>query len=166
MTDTLLTPQLQEEALSRAYAHAVAAQAGFSTAVYAEDQDGIDLRIQAGGEMRPALELQLKATINLRSAAADVYKFPLKKRNYNLLRISTQTPRILVVLDLPRDKHQWMAITDQELVLRHRAYWKDLKGAEETAVKDNVTVDIPKENIFDVAALRMLMERSRTGSIQ
>lgn len=166
MIDALLTPQLQEEALSRVYAHAVAAQAGFSTAVYAVDQDGIDLRIQAGGAMRPALELQLKATINLRSSGDEVYRFPLNLRNYDLLRIPTQTPRLLVVLDLPQDQNLWMTITEQELILRHRAYWRNLKGAEETTNTTSVTVDIPKENVFDVAALQTLMEQSRVGSLQ
>ena len=65
MTDNLLTKSDRQEALSRAYAHAVAAQAGYVTAVYESDRDGVDLRIQASGVMRPALELQLKATINL-----------------------------------------------------------------------------------------------------
>ena len=55
----------QEEALSRVYARAVAARAGYVTADYDMDRDGVDLRIQAGGAMRPALDLQLKATINL-----------------------------------------------------------------------------------------------------
>ena len=166
MDSALLTGQDREEALSRAYAHAVAAQAGFSTAVYEEDRDGIDLRIQAGGNMRPALELQLKATINLRLSGNDVYKFRLKSRNHNLLCIPSQTPRLLVVLDLPRDENLWMTVTDDELVLRHRAYWKDLKGAEKTDNPSDITVDIPKENVFDVAALQFLMERSRAGSIQ
>lgn len=165
MDSVLLTVPDREEALSRAYAHAVAAQAGFSTAVYAEDRDGIDLRIQAGGEMRPALELQLKATINLRSSD-DVYKFRLKSRNYNLLRIPAQTPRLLVVLDLPRDENLWMTVSDEELIMRHRAYWTDLKGADETKNPSDITVDIPKENVFDVAAVQFLMERSRAGSIR
>ena len=124
MIDALLTTSDREEALSRAYAHAVSAQAGYTTAVYGEDRDGVDVRIQAGGAMRPAIELQLKATINLGEPGGEGYfHFPLKLRNYELLRIQTQTPRLLVVLDLPRDETQWMTITSDELVLRRRAYW-------------------------------------------
>ena len=63
--DALLGSRDLEERLSMAYAHAVAARAGYIPAVYDLDRDGIDLRIQAGGAMRPALDLQLKATINL-----------------------------------------------------------------------------------------------------
>ena len=54
--DHLLSERDQEELLSIAYAHAVAAQAGYVTAAYERDRDGVDMRIQAGGEMRPALE--------------------------------------------------------------------------------------------------------------
>ena len=165
-TDHLLTARDQEERLSMAYAHAVAARAGYTTAVYDLDRNGIDLRVQAGGAMRPALELQLKATINLRQANAESFSFALPLRNYNLLREPTQTPQLLVVLDLPRDAQQWLTITDDELVIRHRAYWLDLLGAEETANRKSVTVAIPRANLFDVPGLQDLMERSRTGKIQ
>ena len=133
MADVLLTGPDQEEALSRAYAYAVTARAGYVTAVPELDRDGVDLRIHAGGAMRPALDLQLKATVNLGESHDGHFRFPLKRRNYDLLRIETQTPRLLVVLDLPRDEHEWMTITTDELVLRRRAYWLNLKGYEETA---------------------------------
>ena len=166
MTDNLLTTPDRQEALSRAYAHAVAARGGYMTAVYTEDRDGVDLRIQAGGAMRPALDLQLKATVNLIDSNDGYYRFPLKRRNYDLLRMDTQTPRLLVVLDLPKDEHQWMTITEDELVLRHRAYWLNLKGWDETTNRTSVTVRIPERNIFDVEGLRALMEQSREGGIR
>ena len=148
------------------YAHAVAARAGYTTAVYDLDRDGIDLRIQAGGEMRPALELQLKATINLGAPRDREYRYLLAVRNHNLLCIPTQTPRLLVVLDLPRDQEQWMTVTTNELVLRHRAFWANLSGRDETENVDSITVPIPEQNLFDVPALRALMEESRSGRIQ
>lgn len=166
MQDTLLTAADREEALSKAYAHSVAASAGYSTAVYDPDRDGVDIRIQAGGSMRPAIELQLKATINLRGPNDGFFRFPLKRRNYDLLRIETQTPRLLVVLDLPRDESQWMTITREELVLRRCAYWLDLRGQVERSNQDNITVYIPEGNLFDVLALTRLMEQSRRGRIQ
>ena len=135
MTDNLLTTPDRQEALSRVYAHAVAARAGYVTAVYEADRDGVDLRIQAGGAMRPALELQLKATVNLGEPSDGHFRFRLKRRNYDLLRKPAQTPRLLVVLDLPEDKDQWMTITANELILRHRAYWLNLKGAEKSSNK-------------------------------
>ena len=165
VTDVLLTGPDQEEALSRAYAYAVAARAGYVTAIPEPDRDGVDLRIQAGGAMRPALDLQLKATVNLGDSHDGHFRFPLKRRNYDLLRIETQTPRLLVVLDLPRNEREWMTVTTDELVLRHRAYWLNLKGYEETANESSITVRIPSKNLFNVESLRMLMDQSRGGTI-
>lgn len=166
MNSSLLTNTDREEALSRVYAQAVAVRAGYVTAVYDLDRDGIDLRIQSGGDMRPALDLQLKATINLGEARDGCFNFSLNRRNYDLLRIETQTPRLLVVLDLPKDEKQWVTITEDELVMRRRAYWLNLKGFEETANRSSVTVRIPVGNLFDVEKLNELMEQSREGRIK
>lgn len=149
-----------------AYAHAVAARAGYVTAVYDLDRDGIDLRIQAGGPMRPALEIQLKATMNLGNPSNGAFSFPLPSRNHNLLCIATQTPRLLVVLDLPRNRDQWMTVTNDELVLRHRAYWANLYGRDETSNNRTINIPIPVQNVFDVPNLQILMEQSRGGRIQ
>ncbi len=164
-TDRLLTTNDQKERLSMVYVLAIVARAGYTTAVDDLDRDGVDLRIQAGGAMRPALDLQLKATINLRQAGDESFRFLLPVGNYERLRIDTQTPRLLVVLDLPRDEQQWLTVTEDELIIRHRAYWLNLRGWEETDNRRRITVAIPKENIFDVAGLQDLMERSRTGVI-
>ncbi len=147
-----------------AYAHAVAAQAGYVTAVYGVDRDGIDLRIQGGGHMRPALELQLKATMNLGNPTDGAFRFPLPSRNHNLLCIAAQTPRLLVVLDLPRDPDRWMTVTDDELVMRNRAYWANLYGRDETDNERTITIPIPVQNVFDVPNLQALVEQSSTLS--
>ena len=166
MNDALLTSQDKEEALSRVYARAVAAAAGYLTAELDFDRDGVDLRIHAGGAMRPALDFQLKATGNLRLPADGDLRYPLPRRNYDLLRLETQTPRLLVVLDLPSDPSQWVTITDDELVLRHRAYWLNLRGCGATENQSSITVRIPRQNLFNVESLRALMDQSRGGIIQ
>lgn len=166
MTDSLLTAPDREEALSRAYAYAVAAWTGYATSIPDPDRDGVDLRIQAGGAMRPALDFQLKATVNLGEPHEGYFHFSLKRRNYDLLRLPTQTPRLLVVLDLPRDEQRWMTITADELILRRSAYWLNLKGFEESDNQSSVTVRIPTGNLFTVESLRALMDQSRGGTIQ
>lgn len=165
MNDRLLTATDREEALSRVYARAVAAGAGYVTADFDFDRDGVDMRIQSGGAMRPALELQLKATVNLVASPDGHYRFPLKRRNYDLLRMETQTPRLLVVLDLPREEERWITIATNKLVLRRRAYWLSLRGGESTDNRSSVTVRIPKGNVFDVPNLRTLMDQSRRGAV-
>ena len=162
----LLTVPDREEALSRVYTRAVAAIAGYVTADTDFDRDGVDLRIQSGGAMRPALDLQLKATINLRASPDGHYRFPLNRRNYDLLRMDTQTPRLLVVLELPREEEQWVTITAEELVMRRRAYWLSLRGRGATDNQSSVTVRIPMENVFNVDNLGTLMDQSRRGAIR
>lgn len=163
--DALLTTEYRKEALSRAYVQAVAAAAGYDTSNDYFDTDGVDLRVCAGGVMRPAIDLQLKATVNLNPVDGH-YRFQLNRRNYDLLRIQTQTPRVLVVLDLPRDEDQWIKVTTDELALRRCAYWLSLMGADETDNRSSVTVRIPMENVFDVKNLRLIMDRSRGGNIR
>ncbi len=115
--------------------------------------------------MRPAIDLQLKATRNLSASQGGQHRFALKRRNYDLLRLDVQTPRVLVVLDLPDDESEWMTMTACELVLRRRAYWLSLHGWAETDNRVSVTVGIPTENVFDVENLGALMERSRRGAV-
>ena len=66
VSDALLNSDGRKEALSKAYVHAVAAGAGYTTAVYDYDRNKSDILVQAGGYLSPAIGLQLKATTNLR----------------------------------------------------------------------------------------------------
>lgn len=165
MTDGLLTAADREEALSRAYVQAVAAGAGYVVATMDFDRDGIDVEIKAGGAMRPALGLQLKATVNLGVAANGAFRFALNRRNYDLLRLPTQVPRLLVVLDLPKDEAARLQVTAKQLILRRCAYWASLAGAPESDNKESVTVALKESNVLDIGALHGLMEQSRTGAI-
>ena len=166
MTTTLLTVADEKERLSLVYVKALATRAGFLTSVPEPDRDSVDLRIQGGGQLRPALDLQLKATAALGEPQAGFLPFPLSIKNYSELRVETQTPRLLVVLELPQDESQWMTVTTEELVLRRRAYWLSLqRGYEEVIGQQTTTVRIPEDNVFDIEALRALMERSRSGEI-
>ena len=166
MTDNLLTGQDRQEALSRAYVHAIAAGAGYVVATMDFDRDGVDVEIKAGGAMRPSIGLQLKATINLGDIKDGLFHFPLKRRNYDLLRLPTQVPRLLVVLDLPSQEDQWLTITPESLILRRSAFWVSLAGAEETDNVTTITIPIDATHRLDTASLRALMEQSRTGTIR
>ena len=166
MTGTMLTVPDQKEGLSLVYVKALATRAGFLTSVPEPDRDSVDLRIQAGGPRRPALDLQLKATTDLGEPQAGFLPFRLTIKNYSDLRVETQTPRLLVVLELPKDESRWMSVTTEDLVLRRRAYWLSLQeGHQEIIGQRTATVRIPQDNVFDVEALQTLMERSRSGDI-
>ena len=163
--DALLASTDVEEALSIAYAHAIAAAAGYVVALRHFDRDGIDLTFEAGDSMRPKIDAQLKATINLPLGRDGAYRYSCRKRNYDLLRLETQTPRILVVLNLPPESNEWLTSSDNELTIRRCAYWTSLRHAADNDNDTSVTVNVPAVNRFDVPGLRVLMERSRTGRI-
>jgi hypothetical protein len=154
-----------EEAISSAYAHAVAAAAGVVIALRHFDRDGIDITFETGGGQRPKLDAQLKATVNLRKNREGMLRYACPRKNYDNLRIPTQVPRILVVLHLPPNKQEWVECTAENLILRNCAYWTTLLGAPETENQCSVTIDLPPTNRFDVDGLKELMEKSRRGKL-
>lgn len=166
MTDTLLSSNDREEAMSRAYVAAVAAGAGYVTAQQDFDRDGVDVQIRAGGLMRPLLDIQLKATINLGEALNGVFRYKLRRHNYDLLREQTMIPRILVVLALPADETEWLSVTPEQLILRRCAFWASFAGFSETQNKESVTIEIRSQNMFDIEGLRTLMAQARSGTIR
>jgi hypothetical protein len=163
VSDTFLSRNDQMEALSRAYVSAVAARAGYdATRTQEFDRDSVDLIVSAKGAMRPQIHMQLKATTRI-APRLDVFDFQLVLKNYDDLRIKTQNPRILVVLDLPRKESSWVNQSVQRLILRKCAYWKSLLGMPESPNATTVPVPIDKSQILDAPTLVELMQRSRTG---
>ncbi|WP_296817087.1 DUF4365 domain-containing protein [Brevundimonas sp.] len=163
--DHLLHENDKKEALSRAFASAVAAAAGYCTTPPADfDRDSIDLTFSASGPFRPRLDAQLKASSGLTDAGT-TFRFPLPKKNYDDLRAETMVPRILVVLDMPSEAADWLVVDESNLVLRRCAYWASLSGMPDNDNATTVTVDIPKANRFDPDALADLMERARRGAL-
>jgi hypothetical protein len=160
-----MTSNDREEAFSRAYIAAVAAGSGYLTSVRDFDRDGVDVQIHAGGLMRPSLDIQLKATINLGEATNGQFRYALKRRNYDLLREETMVPRILVLLALPVSEADWLSVNSDELILRRCAFWVSLAQSAETQNSDSVTISIHNENRLDVDSLKALMERARSGQI-
>ena len=163
--DALLSNNDREEALCRAYVHAVAGFAGYTVSEENFDRDGIDLRIHAGGELSPAIGLQLKATIRLGDVHSDgCYRYnDLPVRNYERLIRPSQVPRYLVLLALPSEDADWLTVDINKLIMRRCAYWVSLFGLGESRNRRSVTVRIPAQNRFDSEALQRLLEQSRRG---
>ena len=161
----MLTIADQKERLSLVYVKALAARVGFATSERSPDRDSIDLSLHDDGPRCPTLDLQLKATASLDAPRNGWFSFSLSIKNYNDLRCEAQTPRLLVVLELPQEESRWMMVTPEELILRRRAYWLSLQGLEGVSNKATVTVPIPVDNVLNVEALQTLMERSRSGEV-
>jgi Domain of unknown function (DUF4365) len=164
IADELLNGTDKEGLLCELYVNAIATMAGYTISKYNLDKDGVDVTISAGGDVRPKIDIQCKGTFNL-SWKNDEASFPLPIRNYNLLRLPVQTPRLLVVLDLPKNSQDWMSIGPTELIMRKCAHWLSLRDAPECMNAVSKTILLSAKNRFDTEALKILMEQSRSGMI-
>ena len=159
----------QKEEFSYAYVYAVASSAGYSfqRASRPLDFDGIDVIIagSGGGSLirYPRLELQVKCT-SMDVLGDELIRLPLELKNYNELRVENiQVPRILVVVLVPDTSENWLRSSEAELCMRHCGYWISLRGQPATPNQTSVTVYIPRQNIFNVDALKSLMQRIEIG---
>jgi Domain of unknown function (DUF4365) len=162
MSDALLSKNDRMEALSRAYVEAVAAHAGYVVSMANFDRDSVDLTIEAGATARPKISVQLKATSAI-PPKATTYNYPLPVKNYNDLRGVSQTPRILVVLSMPKAEKSWLNHGPQRLILKRCAYWKSILGMGPTTNTETVSIPISMSDVFDVQTLIGLMDKSRNG---
>ncbi len=95
---------------------------------------------------------------------------PDQKEGLSLVYARAVATRALVVLELPEGRRVAVdvvsTVTAEELVLRRLAYWLNLQqGHDEVIGRKTVTVRLPEQNIFDIEALRKLMQKSRKGEI-
>jgi len=67
------------------------------------------------------------------------------------------TPRLLVVLDLPNDENNWLNHSIDSLILKNCAYWVNLADSPESNNVSDVTVYLPKQNVFSPEILKELM---------
>lgn len=161
VTDLLLKPD-RMEALSRAYVSAIAASAGYSMGHIEPDRDSLDALILAKGEMRPQIGLQLKATSGI-AVTNGPFTFVLSVKNYEDLRVKTQSPRLLIVVSMPVNEADWLHHHADHLILRRCAYWKSLLGEPQTSNTSTVSVAMHTSQVFDAPTLTSLMDKSRAG---
>lgn len=161
--DTEMDEAQQKEKFSDAYIHAVTAVAGYGISKPVPDDDSIDWIICARGAgdtpRRPRLEVQLKCSARNVVRATHVH-LPLEIKNYDELRIpEARTPCILIVVTVPDDPVEWLTQSEHELAMRHCGYWLSLRGEPGVANTSNVTVRLPRDQIFTPMALQNIMRR-------
>lgn len=161
-----------KEEFSYAYIHAVAAATGYSCkkAERLEDLEGIDLTVTAlgvqGTRRCPRIDLQVKCTSRADIVHDDCIKYPLEVPAYEKLRFDDPTiPYLLVVVLVPDDLDDWLIHSEDELLLRHCGYWRSLAGEPETRNTKNITVQVPRTNLFTPDALKGFMRSLGTGGV-
>lgn len=154
----------RKDHFSRAVVRAVAAAAGVGASVPELDQNSNDLRFAAADTNEAPgqqLDAQLKCSANI-SPNGDRFSFALPVKNYNDLRWPRErlfVQRILIVVHVPRDPAEWLITDRDKIVLRRRAYWVSLAGAEPTENTSTVSITVPTEQVFDPDALRSHLQQ-------
>jgi hypothetical protein len=155
-----LTDNDIESEISYAYLHAVTSHAGAACvpAPRALDANGIDAMITAWGPFpgggyleEVALNVQLKATKVAPAIRNGFISYFVKgiPRYDDLRKPTVSVQRILVVMFLPEDSSEWLAIDEEKLLLKRCAYWVCLRGAAVADTATGSTVYIPKTHVFD-----------------
>lgn len=158
-----------ESELSYAYIHAVAAKAGMECVGSGRHSDnrGIDATINGWGletgtyKNSASVHIQLKATVSVPSVKNNALAYFMDDvgRYDDLRSVHYQIPRILVVLFLPKNKEQWLQISNEQLILKRCAYWTSLLDAPVSANKSGQTIYLPQSQVFNPQELRKLLTK-------
>lgn len=68
------------------------------------------------------------------------------------------------MLRVPDDLPDWIMHSEHELVMRRCGYWVSLRGLPPSDNASSQTVEIPRNQRFDVASLQAMMERIGQGA--
>ena len=168
----MLTRNHRQEALSRAYVEIVAAQCGMACISPRLHDYGIDFTLREIrrrgrrlGESGFSLDVQAKSTSVANLTGSEVL-YDLAVKNYDDLRETAGSPRMLVVLVLPKSEKQWSTQTEEQLTLRYCAYWARLLGKGPTPNRRTVRVAIPRTNVFSSENLPQLVDRIKKGELK
>src|SRR5262249_50947553 len=109
------------------------------------------------------LDLQVKSYTG--EGQGDPWPYDLGVKAYrDLIPTDYQVPRVLVVVRVPSDVQDWMAHSEDQLVLRRCGYWLSLRGAAPTSNTSTIRVQISRANLFDAAGLTFLMKEVAEGA--
>ncbi|WP_181770334.1 DUF4365 domain-containing protein [Amycolatopsis pittospori] len=158
-----LQPNLCKEQISIAYTHTVATAARCKLQDVTIDDHGVDGILM----QTPPDELlgNVKIDVQLKCTASDSIKddhvaFQLPRFNYDNLRGEHRLdPAILIVMVVPPNLESWVAQDEDALTVVRCAYWASLRGFP-AINQDSKVVHLPRENIFNVESLLVLMERA------
>lgn len=167
-----MTEEHKKEQLSKAYAYAIAANAGVIFRDYNEQDYGLDGKFadveydayrKRYIENGYGIEFQLKATTNIITKNGYIC-YDLEVKNYcDLIRTDVGFPRILIVYLLPKEKEDWLRIRPDYTVLKKCAWWCSLKGHPNTDNRSKIRVEIPINQYLTCDELKKLIKNIKEG---
>jgi hypothetical protein len=152
-----MTEMQQREQFSIAYVSAVAAAAKINIYRLDVDEDSIDIGFNiksvAGSPISPKIDAQIKC-VSLLNLVGEVYRYPLKLKNYEELIGDHYVPRILIVVEAPAHVNAWLDQNHDRLMLHRCGYWASLQSCQPVENNSSVTVSLPRVQVFSPAALK------------
>lgn len=159
--DGLLSENDVKSELSHAFIYALAVNGGYTYQPGPRlDRISVDAMITSGERSKPQIDVQLKAT-----ASPKIYEdglhFRLGAKTYDHLReLPRRNPIILVVLELPKNRNDWLDCDGEGLTMRRRAWWLSLAGYPEISTKSK-TVTLPQSQLLTPDSLNDLMSKAQ-----
>lgn len=149
-----------KERLSLAFLTAVASRSGCQVDLPQIDRMSVDATISPIRGAKVKLDVQLKATSHIETIDEQVvYDLPVS--NYNHLRSTeVECAQLLVIVNLASEEAKWLEMKEEELILRHTAYWRSLYGEGPTQNTSTIRVAIPRSQLFTPRTLEELIGRS------
>ena len=148
-----------QEDLNTAYATAIIASAGFQINNAASHEYGNDLIINKvkkmpSGNYRSTgihIVLQLKSCTNVKDNGDYVTYYMEADALNKIAEWEGESPCILVLFKMPKNKKQWVTSDDHGLLLKDCCYWTKIE--ESTINTSSKVINIPKKNIFNQNAI-------------
>jgi hypothetical protein len=136
---------------------AVSSLAGFDVTWKKFDGDGVDVVVSEHGGSRGMLQVQVKSTGVYGHTKKPTFAYPLPLKNYDELRDQNSLSRsYLVVVVVPKKFETALAHNPRTMILKHCAYWHDLRGNPPVSAK-TVSIQIDKSKCLTADSLRALM---------
>ncbi len=157
------------EDLHEAYASAVVARAGATFTLkrreYGTDAFIQGVRVLPNGTYMPMgqpIACQLKATTTSVLEPDDVV-YDMKVEAYNkLARWDGATPIILILFRLPEDPGEWLALDEDQLLLKKCCYWAHINDPPSDNMS-SVRIRIPRTQAFTPDAVMELLRKVKSG---
>jgi hypothetical protein len=123
-----------------------------------------DIAVAGRHHFESGFKIDVQAKTVAREGAKKAFvRYDLEVGAYEVLREPAGCPRILVLLELPQDESLWTRQSDEQLILRHCAYWLSLRGHPPTRNRRSVRLAIPRANVFSISALQGFVQRIKAG---
>ncbi|MET9873349.1 DUF4365 domain-containing protein [Actinacidiphila glaucinigra] len=158
------------ELLQRGYVTSVAATAGCTTEIVANDKWGIDVQFVrpplSAAQSESMLFAQLKSTTQITpDPKKDFFSYQFTKRQYfdHMVKLRSYPKAVLIVMTVPQKQLEWTEVSHDGLLTKRACYWVHLEGQTAGSNVSRPTVRIPTKNVFDAFALTDILDKVDRG---